>query len=185
MNKILRKVKKLHLGKLINVLYCIFVGFVLTLGIIVTLSVFKIGGLQIYSVMSGSMSPKISAGSLAIILPQNSYGVGDVITYRVENPSTSAKSTITHRIIKVNQEEEVSYLTKGDRNPSQDSLPVKNEKILGKAIVTIPIIGYAASFARTLVGFLILVIIPGFLIIFSEIFKLATNFNNLKRKGAI
>ena len=186
MKNILRKVKKLRLGNLINILYWIFVGFVLTLGIIVTLSVLNIGGIGIYNVMSGSMSPRILAGSLAVILPKSSYTEGEVITYQVENPSTSVKSTITHRIIKTNNKEgQELFITKGDRNPSEDSSPVKKDQILGKAVVTIPFIGYIASFARTLVGFLIIVVIPGFLIIFSEIFKIATNFHNLKRKEAI
>jgi signal peptidase len=186
MKKNSRKIK-LFLKKWGNRLYWVFVGFVLFLGVVVFLSVFNIGNVHIYSVMSGSMSPKIFAGSLAVVMPQESYAKDDVITYKTVNPADlSAQGSVTHRIVELKEEGgETVYLTKGDKNPSQDPKPVSKKDIVGKMVISIPLIGYASSFAKTPAGFVLLVIVPCMAIIISEIVKLVSSISVPKRKEAI
>ena len=187
MKNIINKAKKLHFRKWANVVYWSFVCFVLTLGVIVFLSVFHIGNVHIYSVMSGSMSPKILSGSLAVILPNDSYAKDDVITFKTVNPADlSVQGSVTHRIIELKEESgETVFVTKGDKNPSQDPKPVNKKDIVGKMVISIPFIGYASSFAKTPLGFIFLVIVPGTAIIVSEVVKMITKFSLLKRKEAI
>jgi len=180
MKKILNLIKKFGNG-----IYWAFVVFVLFLGLVVFMSTMNIGEIQIFSVMSGSMSPRIFSGSLIMIKPSQRYNVNDVISYKQKDyVGNLSKGTITHRIIKAEKnEDKYVYTTKGDRNPSEDTEKVEKEQILGKVTFTFPLIGYAASFAKTQIGFVLLVIIPAVLIVFSEVMKLKNQFKTfLSRK---
>jgi len=46
---------------------------------------------------------------------------------------------------------------------------VRKENVIGKAIVTIPFIGYLGYFVRTPIGFILLILLPASLIIIMEI----------------
>jgi len=119
-------------------------------------------GIKLYSVMSGSMSPSIPVGSI-IISQKGSYKTGDVIIYQSNN------SSITHRIIGVNNAEEESfYLTKGDANNAADGNLVPKSSVVGKVLFTIPLLGYFSSFIKTLPGLIVLIVIPATIIIYSE-----------------
>ncbi len=63
---------------------------------------------------------------------------GDTIVYM----SKTAPYPIIHRIISTeNSEDNYIFRTKGDHNPGADS-PVNEEKIIGKAVVRIPLLGW-------------------------------------------
>ena len=49
---------------------------------------------------------------------------------------------------------------------------MKKENVIGKAILTIPYIGYIGYFVRTLIGFILLIVIPATLLIIMEIRKI-------------
>lgn len=46
---------------------------------------------------------------------------------------------------------------------------MKTENVIGKAVFTLPYIGYIGYFVRPLIGFILLIIIPASLIIIIEI----------------
>jgi len=46
---------------------------------------------------------------------------------------------------------------------------VKNENVIGKAILTVPFIGYIDYFVRTPTGFILLILLPASVIIIMEI----------------
>ena len=46
---------------------------------------------------------------------------------------------------------------------------MRKENVIGKAIVTIPFIGYLGYFVRTPIGFILLILLPASLIIIMEI----------------
>jgi len=46
---------------------------------------------------------------------------------------------------------------------------VKKENVVGKAILTVPFIGYLDYFARTPIGFILLILLPTSVIIIMEI----------------
>ena len=126
MKKLAIKVR-INFKNLQNLAYWVFVVMVFILGITVLASTFNLGGLKIYSVRSGSMSPKVLPGSLAITFPNKSYDVGDIITFHQNEPyGSSLQGTITHRIIEKRQVEGgVVFVTKGDHNPSEDTNTVR------------------------------------------------------------
>jgi signal peptidase len=69
-------------------------------------------------------------------------------------------------------EQEHQFITRGDANRVNDSDPVSADEILGKVVFHIPYIGYALSFARTKKGMAILILIPGLLLLSSQIIQL-------------
>jgi len=92
---------------------------------------------------SGSMEPKMYAGDVVVIakVPADNIKTGDIIQFRVPEGVT-----IMHRVIEVQETEEGSktFITKGDANDQPDSEPVSPENVVGKAVLTIPKIGWAS-----------------------------------------
>ena len=124
-------------------------------------------------VYTGSMEPAIPVGGIVVIKPVDpeTLRIGDVICFRLSEPTS-----ITHRIINITEE---GFITKGDANEDPDTWIVKNENVIGKAVFTVPFIGYLGYLARTPIGFLLLIVIPASIIIIMEIRNII---KELKRK---
>lgn len=124
--------------------------------------------IRLFSVLSGSMEPSLKVGSLVFVNPQNEYHVDDIITIQAKS---DPNQTFTHRIHEIEKDEDLNktnYQTKGDANEDPDPEPAPESRIIGKVIFSLPFAGKAISFAQTQVGFLILIIIPGTILIYSE-----------------
>ena len=81
--------------------------------------------------------------------------------------------TITHRIIEKKEENgQILFITKGDANDSADVGGIRKEEIIGKMTVKIPFLGYLVAFVRTTQGFILLVIVPAVIVIYSEMQKI-------------
>lgn len=92
-------------------------------------------------IMSNSMVPVFSRGSVVIVQPVRSpvdIHVGDIIQYEAEN------KMITHRVVKIDTSEDdtgdLVFTTKGDNNPSKDP-PVKQSQVVGIIRSTVPYAG--------------------------------------------
>jgi signal peptidase len=92
---------------------------------------------------SGSMEPKMYTGDVVIIakVPADNIKLGDVIQFRVPE-----EVTVMHRVIEIQETENGGklFITKGDANDQPDSEPVMPENVVGKAVMTIPKIGWAS-----------------------------------------
>jgi len=92
---------------------------------------------------SGSMEPKMYPGDVVIIakVPADNVELGDVIQFRVPE-----EVTIMHRVIEIQETEGGSkvFITKGDNNDQPDSEPVLPDNVVGKAVLTIPKVGWAS-----------------------------------------
>lgn len=112
--------------------------FVFLLGAATTLLIIlKIAGILPFVVMSGSMEPEISTGSLCFVNTNVSYErieKGDIIAF-----STGGDIYVTHRVISVETD---GFLTKGDGNDKVDLWIVKEDNYKGKTVAWIPYIGY-------------------------------------------
>ncbi len=125
------------------------------------------GELQFKTVLSGSMSPTINAGDAILIsgIDPEEIKEQDIITFK------EGETFTTHRVIEIVNN---TFRTKGDANEDPDTKLVKTDQIVGKLVFTIPFLGYFGHFIRTIPGFLIFILIPGILIIYSEIKKIKT-----------
>ena len=106
-------------------------------------------GLQVFTVLSGSMEPAYHVGSLIYVKDVDPFELesGDVITFMLDENTVA-----THRIVEVVPDEEddsvVRFRTKGDANDSVDGSLVHYKNVIGTPIFTIPYLGYVASFIQ-------------------------------------
>lgn len=128
----------------------------------------SIFGLQLYVVLSGSMSPTIKTGSVIILKPVEPEKIvqGDIITF---SSKWNSNSLTTHRVVKVDNEKGLNFITKGDGNKVQDANPTYSENIKGKVILWIPYAGYIINFLKTPIGFSMITIIILLLIVINKL----------------
>ena len=103
-----------------------------------------------YVIISGSMEPELPVGSVCLVdCQQKEPEVGDIISYKAQD------TIITHRVI---EKTDGGYITKGDSNSVADPGIVKPKQIFGTCIYSVPKIGYAVMFMRTLKGIVLTII---------------------------
>ena len=103
-----------------------------------------------YVIISGYMEPELPVGSVCLVDCQNKEPeAGDIISYKAQD------TIITHRVI---EETDDGYITKGDSNSVADPGIVKPKQIFGTVICSIPQVGYAVMFMRTLKGIVLIAI---------------------------
>ncbi len=112
-------------------------------------------------VLSGSMEPELPVGALLFIHEEDSYEVGDVVTYQDE-----FGNLVTHRLVSL---EEGEAVTRGDANNTDDA-PFPASNILGKVKVVLPGVGDAILWLRSPLGLCTIALIGVILIILPTIF---------------
>ena len=135
-----------------------------------------------FVVLSGSMEPNIRVNDVVVTKRKDLSELkeGDVITF-LSSDSRFYGVTVTHRIKEVyydSASKKYTYKTKGDNNNAEDLALVEGNRILGKVIVKVPLIGYLQSFLATKGGWIIVVLIPCLSIISYDILKLIKIVNN-------
>jgi len=76
-------------------------------------------------------------GDVIVLVGVDEVIVGDVLVYT----SASHQYPIIHRVTYINEEEQ-SYIIKGDNNDGSDPFAVEEEQFIGKALYRIPKIGW-------------------------------------------
>lgn len=130
------------LGKLWNVISTVVVVLVVIFAVL--LVGVRLFGIQVYSVISGSMEPEYHVGSLIYVkevLPET-VEAGDVITFVLPDNTPA-----THRVVRVDKDNRCFY-TKGDANDIEDGAPVHFNNLIGTPVFTIPYLGYAAHYIQ-------------------------------------
>lgn len=138
------------------------------------------GSMHFLIVLSGSMGPDINPGDIVVstyINPEE-IKMNDVITFTTAD---DPKNCVTHRVINItNEQGSINFQTKGDANEEPDLNIVQSSDVVGKVAFVIPYLGYVPHFAKSFLGFITLIIIPGCLIIVSEVFSIV----KAKKKGS-
>jgi len=116
-------------------------------------------GRSLLKVVTGSMEPSLQVGDYIYIkkTPADQLEVGDVITFRSEEPDVYGK-LVTHRIIEVNPDG--TFTTKGDANKVADRRAVRSDQIYGRYTGKARFYRWLGSFADKKKLLLILVMIP-------------------------
>ena len=133
--------------KIWNVVTTLLVTAVVLLAI--ALAGVRLFGLQVYTVLSGSMEPAYPVGALLYDkkVDPAELGPGDVITFMLDEDTI-----VTHRIVEVVPDEEdpsvIRFRTKGDANAAEDGSLVHYKNVLGTPVFAIPKLGYFASFVQ-------------------------------------
>ena len=139
--------KKSSIRKTWNVISSILVALVVLLALLLVGA--RIFGLQVFTVLSGSMEPTYHTGSLIYVKKVDPYAIepGQVITFMLDENTVA-----THRVVGVVPDEEdssvIRFRTKGDANESVDGSLVHYKNVIGTPVFTIPYLGYVASFIQ-------------------------------------
>lgn len=138
--------------------------------LIVLMTVLLVGarliGLQVFTVLSGSMEPAYHTGSLIYVREvedPHTLQTGDVITYMI-----SEETVVTHRIAGIVPDDKDPNLwrfrTKGDSNAVEDATLVHQNNVIGSPVFTIPYVGYAANYVQNPPGTYIVMTIAALLL---------------------
>ena len=109
----------------------------------------RLVGLQVFTVLSGSMEPTYHTGSLIYVkkVDATKLSEGTVITFMLDEDTLA-----THRIVGVVPDEEdpsvIRYRTKGDANESEDGGLVHYKNVVGTPVFSIPKLGYFANYIQ-------------------------------------
>lgn len=133
--------------------FCSALGMVLLILFILfclPLTVPKLLGYEIYSVISGSMEPAIPTGSLLYIqscTPEEMKEEEIIAFYG----GRDSNAIITHRVVE-NRVLMGEFITKGDANATEDRNPVPYGDFIGKVVRSVPYLGKVALLLTTLYG---------------------------------
>ena len=151
-----------------------------------------IGKSVILVVQTPSMSPTIEEGDIIIgnrisLEAAAALKEQDIITFVTDDLDGDNKRDLnTHRIISVNTPEfgEVSYITKGDNNPIEDSHVVYASDVISIYDGTrIKGLGKVFNFLQSPNGFLITIVIPLLLFFVLEIYLFVKKVQEVKNAG--
>lgn len=126
---------------------------------------------RMFTVVSGSMKPKYDIGDVLIAkeIEPSKIKVGDTISYLGNTGSFKGK-VITHQVIKIEKDENNKLLfhAKGLANLVEDPI-VTESQLFGIVKYKSRILTFVYGIVNTNVGFYLLIIIPVFYLITSEI----------------
>lgn len=160
----IKTMDKKPLKKIANVLLFIFLVFSISTSIYVTActlsgKVVNVFGYSVLRVETGSMEPALHVGDYIVTkkCDPTTLEVGDIISYYSEQSDIEGM-LVTHRIVEVL--DDGTFITHGDANPINDSIPVKAENILGVFKHKSKLYMWIGSFADTNKLFLLFVLLP-------------------------
>ena len=138
--------------------------------LVVILAVLLVGvrlfGLQVFTVLSGSMEPTYHTGALIYVkeVDYKEIEPGQVITFMLDEDTIA-----THRVVEVVPDNEdptvLRYRTKGDANDAEDGSLVHYKNVLGSPVFTIPYLGFLANFIQHPPGMYIAISVGAILLI--------------------
>ena len=121
----------------------------------------RLFGVQVFTVLSGSMEPTYHTGDLIYVnqVDPEEVEVGDVITFVLPDETAA-----THRVVRIDADKQYFY-TKGDANEFEDASPVHYKNLIGTPVFSIPLLGYAANYIQNPPGVYIAIAVAAVLLI--------------------
>ena len=117
-----------------------------------------VGGDESFVVTSESMSPALERGDVVFV---EDTDPGDITVDDIVTLAGGDGEYMTHRVIDVLEEDGEYYVeTQGDANDVSDGV-VSADAVVGVVTHDLPLVGYPLLFARSSVGLLVLVVLPG------------------------
>ena len=109
----------------------------------------RLFGLSPYYVLTDSMKPTFSRGSMVFARPitYEEIKVGDVLVFE----NKAYKKNFVHRVVRVSDNQQWIF-TKGDANEMPDPLPTEYSYCKGIVKFYLPLAGFPAQFFHTTVG---------------------------------
>ena len=111
-------------------------------------------GYGLANVLSGSMEPTFSKGTLLLVKETKNVQTGDIVVYQ------SGNELIVHRVIALTDD---TVITQGDANNVADE-PFDRTQIKGKVIGWIPVLGSVAAVLKTPIAMIVILLLAFVLI---------------------
>ncbi len=130
-----------------NIVSSILVALVVMLALLLVGA--RVIGLQVFTVLSGSMEPTYHTGSLIYVKKVDPHTIteGQPITFMLDENTVA-----THRVVGIVPDEEdptvIRFRTKGDANEAEDGALVHYKNVIGTPIFSIPYLGYVADYIQ-------------------------------------
>lgn len=117
-----------------------------TAAILLAVVIPRIFGATPYTIISGSMEPYLSPGTLVVVKPVEpaDLSVGDVITVQLES---GEEAVVTHRIqaVQYRADGQIQFITKGDANDIADAEPRLAVQVRGEVWYQVPYLGFLST----------------------------------------
>ena len=103
-------------------------------------------GYRLYTVISPSMYPTLKLNDMIVVhvCEPEDVQVGDIITLNLASDGISPM--LTHRLIQIipelGGEQGPWFVTKGDANSDVDIIPVPADRLVGKMVGRVPLVGW-------------------------------------------
>lgn len=161
-----------------NIIYAIALILVILILILVLIQRISnndvaLGGIRIYSVVTGSMIPKYEIGDILVSMEvePEEIKIGDDITYSSEEGASNGK-LITHSVVNIREEDGIyKFTTRGIANNADDP-EISEDQVYGKVIYKPVILSFINKIIKNVYAFYFLIIVPMAIIIA----KLMVNF---------
>ena len=136
--------------------------WVVLLAFLLLLAVPHFTAYDVLIVRGGSMEPTIHVGS-AVVVDRSTrvLAIGDAAAF---NDPTG--ETVTHRVIAMDG---AAYVTRGDANPAPDADHRPSNAVIGRALFSLPYLGYVLFVLQQPWVFLTLLALTGGFIVLSEL----------------
>lgn len=135
------------LKKVWNIVSTVLVALVVVLALL--LAGARLLGMQVFTVLSGSMEPTYHTGALIYVkkVDPSTIREGQVITFMLDEDTIA-----THRVVDIVPDEEdpsvLRFRTKGDANQAEDGTLVHYKNVVGTPVFSIPYLGYVANYIQ-------------------------------------
>lgn len=126
-------------------------------------------GLTPFTVLSGSMEPRLAVGDVVLdrhVAP-SAVRPGDIVTF----PDASrGGALVTHRVVSLRRSgANVAFVTRGDANRATESWAVPADGTIGHVVLRIPAAGWVLQWASSREGRLGLIAVPAGLLVLLEL----------------
>lgn len=142
-------------AKILNVAATVLM--ILVILVALPLTVPKLFGYQIYTVLTSSMTPTLPVDCAIYVKECDPADLvsGDIVTY---SKGTGSVITETHRVVS-NDVDSEKLTTKGDANAGEDIYPVLYSQVLGVVTFSVPCLGAAAMALQSPGGIAVCIVI--------------------------
>lgn len=167
-------IKKIKENKVLNIITKIIkaILYILLLGLLFVILVQKVskndlslGGIKIFTVVTGSMQPEYSIGDMLISkeVDPSTIKVGDNVVYKGEKGDMK-ELTVTHKVISIREENNTHYyVTKGIANEIEDP-EISETQIYGKIIYKMHFFSFLSRIMLNIYAYYFLATILGLLV---------------------
>jgi len=139
----------------------------------VTNNNFAIGGVRVFTIITGSMLPDYEVGDMIISIETSpdKIKVGDDVVYKGLVDDFSGK-IVTHRVVeKKKKGSKYTFVTKGTNNTIEDP-EISDEQIIGKVIYKTVILSLISKLINNTATFYCVIFIPFVFLVFLEILEI-------------